>query len=245
LGLETCRQLAALGWDVLLGARDASAGKEAAKLLGAVGSVQSVVLDVVDPASVAALRPRLERQPLDALVNNAAVLLHGLDADKARRTLQVNYRGVVQLTDAYLPLLSARANIVMVSSGMGELANFGEPAHSRLTDPALDREDLTALADEFVAAVALGEHRKAGFPNNAYSVSKALLNGYTRVLSRELAVGERRVNAVCPGWVQTDMGGAGAPRKVQEGAKGIVWAAMLGAEGPKGGFFRDGKPLAW
>jgi len=53
------------------------------------------------------------------------------------------------------------------------------------------------------------------------------------------------VNSVCPGWVATDMGGAGAPRSVTEGAQGIVWAATLPNDGPNGGFFRDGKPLPW
>jgi hypothetical protein len=41
------------------------------------------------------------------------------------------------------------------------------------------------------------------------------------------------------------MGGAGASRSVEEGAKGIVWAALLDPGGPTGGFFRDGKPIAW
>jgi len=53
------------------------------------------------------------------------------------------------------------------------------------------------------------------------------------------------VNAVDPGWVQTDMGGPAAPRTVEEGAAGIVWAATLPADGPTGGFFRDGRPIPW
>ena len=54
-----------------------------------------------------------------------------------------------------------------------------------------------------------------------------------------------KVNAVCPGWVRTDMGGQGAPLAVEEGAAGIVWAATLAKDGPNGGFFRHGKRIAW
>jgi len=53
------------------------------------------------------------------------------------------------------------------------------------------------------------------------------------------------VNSVCPGWVATDMGGAGAPRAVEEGAASVMWAATLPDDGPTGGFFRDGKQLPW
>jgi NAD(P)-dependent dehydrogenase (short-subunit alcohol dehydrogenase family) len=53
------------------------------------------------------------------------------------------------------------------------------------------------------------------------------------------------VNAVNPGWVQTDMGGSAAPRPVEEGADSIVWAAMLPNNGPTGGFFRDRRPVPW
>ena len=76
----------------------------------------------------------------------------------------------------------------------------------------------------------------------AYSVSKAALNALTRLLAADLR--PILVNAVCPGWVATDMGGAGG-RPVSEGAAGIVWAATLPDDGPTGGFFRDGRPIDW
>jgi NAD(P)-dependent dehydrogenase (short-subunit alcohol dehydrogenase family) len=79
----------------------------------------------------------------------------------------------------------------------------------------------------------------------AYQVTKAALNALTRTLAGELRGARILVNAVCPGWVATDMGGAGAPRSISEGAAGIVWAATLPDSGPTGGFFRDGKPLPW
>jgi NAD(P)-dependent dehydrogenase (short-subunit alcohol dehydrogenase family) len=79
----------------------------------------------------------------------------------------------------------------------------------------------------------------------AYSISKAALNAFTRILAAELPAGTGiLVNSVDPGWVATDMGGRGG-RPVEEGAKGIVWAATLPDNGPTGGFFYDGKPAPW
>ncbi|HEY3019222.1 MAG TPA: SDR family oxidoreductase [Solirubrobacteraceae bacterium] len=82
----------------------------------------------------------------------------------------------------------------------------------------------------------------AGTP--AYHVSKAALNALTRTLAAELRSDGILVNAICPGWTATDMGGAGG-RPVEEGAASVVWGVTLGDDGPTGGFFRDGRPLDW
>ncbi|MBV9959923.1 MAG: SDR family NAD(P)-dependent oxidoreductase, partial [Acidobacteria bacterium] len=79
----------------------------------------------------------------------------------------------------------------------------------------------------------------------AYSVSKVALNAVTRMLASELRASQILVNSVCPGWVATEMGGADAPRTVEEGAASVMWAVELPDDGPTGGFFRDGEPLAW
>jgi NAD(P)-dependent dehydrogenase (short-subunit alcohol dehydrogenase family) len=77
----------------------------------------------------------------------------------------------------------------------------------------------------------------------AYRLSKAALNALTRTLaSDEPWV---KVNTMCPGWVRTDMGGAAAPRSVEEGADTAVWLATLPEDGPSGGFFRDRRPIPW
>jgi NAD(P)-dependent dehydrogenase (short-subunit alcohol dehydrogenase family) len=76
-------------------------------------------------------------------------------------------------------------------------------------------------------------------------VNKTALNAITRLLAVELEGEGILVNSVCPGWVRTDMGGASASRSVEEGAASVLWAARLGPDGPTGGFFRDGKALAW
>jgi NAD(P)-dependent dehydrogenase (short-subunit alcohol dehydrogenase family) len=78
----------------------------------------------------------------------------------------------------------------------------------------------------------------------AYSISKLALNGLTKMLAAELKSSRIIVNSVCPGWVATEMGGADAPRTVEEGAASVVWAVTIPDDGPTGGFFRDGRPLS-
>lgn len=244
LGFETCRQLIQRGWNVLLAARDSYQGKRAAADLGEAAAV--VHLDLEQPASIEALARSLANGPrLDALVNNAGASFDGLDENVARRTLDINLHGPQRLTDALLPSLAESANIVMVSSGMGELSHVSKSLQEQLLDSRLQRRDIEVLATAFIAAVSERRPEREGFPSNAYSVSKVLLNAFTRVLARELSGTQRRVNAVCPGWVSTRMGGAAAPRSVEHGARTIVWAATLGSSGPQGGFFRDEKAVDW
>jgi NAD(P)-dependent dehydrogenase (short-subunit alcohol dehydrogenase family) len=78
-----------------------------------------------------------------------------------------------------------------------------------------------------------------------YRLSKTALNALTRILNDELTGSGVKVNSVCPGWVRTDMGGAGAHLSIEEGARGIVWAATLPDDGPSGGFFRHGERIPW
>jgi NAD(P)-dependent dehydrogenase (short-subunit alcohol dehydrogenase family) len=82
-----------------------------------------------------------------------------------------------------------------------------------------------------------------GYP--AYRMSKAALNALTRITAAELGGGNIKVNAMCPGWVKTDMGGANATRTPEEGADTAIWLATLPEDGPTSGFFRDRKPIAW
>jgi NAD(P)-dependent dehydrogenase (short-subunit alcohol dehydrogenase family) len=91
----------------------------------------------------------------------------------------------------------------------------------------------------------LGQLSEMGSGTPAYRISKAALNALTRTLAADLAGANVLVNAVCPGWVRTDMGGPQAPRSVEQGADTAIWLATLPDGGPSGGFFRDRKPIAW
>jgi carbonyl reductase 1 len=248
IGLEVCRQLAQRGMRVLLTSRNAERGQQAAEGLAREGlAVEARQLDVADGASVASFGRTLAEagEPVHALVNNAGVSLDGFDAEVAERTLATNTFGAAAVTDAVLPQVPRGGRVVMVSSGMGDLSAFSEALRARFLDPDLDRAGLDSLLREFVEAVRRGEHRRQGWPGNAYRVSKAGLNALVRVLTPSLRDRGVLINAVCPGWVRSDMGGAGAPRSLQKGASGVVWAATLGPAGPTGGIFRDGRPIDW
>lgn len=210
LGLAVCRQLAARGHRVWLGARDVAKGRAAARTLR--GDVEVVALDVADADAPA--RAFAAIGPVDVLVNNAGVHYDdwqnaiGADWTIVREAFATNLFGAWRCAQCWAPAMkNARwGRIVNVSSEAGSLAQMG-----------------------------------AGTP--AYATSKAALNALTKILADELASTGVLVNAVCPGWTATDMGGGGRP--VEEGAAGIVWAATLPDGGPTGGFFRDGRPLSW
>jgi NAD(P)-dependent dehydrogenase (short-subunit alcohol dehydrogenase family) len=177
-------------------------------------------LDVSDPDSIASFAERV-KGPLDVLVNNA-----GVYTGSPRDIWAVNVRGPLLLTRALAGKLAKGARVVMVTSGLGSLPNQAASLQHKLQDSHLTIEDILALCER---------------PPGGYGPSKAALNALTRLFARELP--EARVNAVCPGWVRTDMGGPGAPRSVEQGAASVLWACRLPADGPTGGLFRDGRPI--
>lgn len=218
IGLEVVRQLGHEGFATVLGSRDPGRGEAAAGGLRREGLEPIVMaLDVADDESVAALAARVrdEFERCDVLVNNAAI------------HYDIGQRGAS--ADLAIVREAFETNVLgawrLVEALLGLLRRA---PHGRIVNVSSQGGSLASMG--------------GGTP--AYSVSKAALNAMTRVLAGELDAGGILVNAVCPGWTATDMGGAGG-RPVGQGAASVVWAALLPDDGPTGGFFRDGRALPW
>lgn len=251
IGFEICRQLGKQGVHVVLTSRTADSGEKAcAELAGDGVTAEAFTLDVRDADGVAALVEHVKSRHggLDILVNNAGVAMSGFDEEVARVTMNTNVFAPVAIYDQLLPLMRPGGRVVMVSSGMGERSFLSEALAARL-DGETTRDGVLAMMREFVDDVAAGTHESKGWPSSAYRMSKIALNKLTEVIGAELdeADDDRGIliNAACPGWVRTDMGGPHATRTPAEGAETPVWLALLGEDGPQGGFFRDGKPVSW
>src|SRR2546428_8534536 len=244
LGLETSNQLRAKGFRVILTNRDEEKGAAAIRGLDPNGrDVGYHQLDITDAASISAGEkdiPGLVAR-LDLLVNNAGIGSWGADRLASARTIATNYFGSRDVTDALLPFIPDAGRAGMVSSGLGELSYLGRDLRPRFEDPSLTRPALDSLVNSYLSDLEKGEAKSAGWPS-AYSVSKVAMNALTRILARALAPRKIRVNSVCPGWVRTDMGGPGANRSVEVGARSIVLGAML-PDDATGGFYRDGKRI--
>lgn len=233
------------GYRVVLASRSELEGeREAARARARGRDVIALSLDVTSAESREAFSQALGSEPLGAIVSNAGIALDGFDVEVVQKTLAVNYFGATAIVRALEDRLVPGSRVVMVSSAMGALDGFDKRVRARFERPASYAAIDEALA-AFEAHVRDGRETAEGWPRSAYRVSKVALNAWTRLYAEELRARDVHVNAVCPGWVRTRMGGAGASRSVREGAEGVVWAAMLPAGGPTGGFFRDGRPVPW
>lgn len=230
IGREIAAQLADLGHTVIIGARSLARGQATAEELRATGgNVTAVALDVTDPASMAAAAEtvRITHGRLDALINNAGIsnqpgadfagqLPRSADVDQIRYVFETNVFGVIAATSAFLPLLRR--------SDSPRIVNVSSSAGS-----------LAALADfNNTDPIALG-----------YVASKTALTAVTMMYARDLIAERILVNAVCPGFVATDLNnhhGTGTPA---EGARSAVRMATIAADGPTGTFTDVDGPVAW
>lgn len=216
IGKEVCRQLAGRGLLVLLTARDLTKAQAACQEIGA-DNILAKELDVTDEASIQALRDEIEAEyeRLDVLVNNAAI-----HYDHWQKALAADFDIVNEAIDTnlYGPWRMAQTFAPLLKKSAGP----------RIVNVSSGSGSLATMG--------------AGPP--AYNVSKTALNALTRMLAAEMGADGILVNAICPGWVATEMGGEGG-RPIPDGAAGIVWAATLPDDGPTGGFFRDQQPLEW
>jgi NAD(P)-dependent dehydrogenase (short-subunit alcohol dehydrogenase family) len=217
IGREVARQLAERGLRVFVTARDAAAAEAAA---GEVGGVP-LVLDVTVPAQVEqAVATVRQAGGLDVLVNNAAAF-----ADWQATGLGTDLASV----DAVW-----QTNVL----GPWRMVQAFAPLLEQAPAP---RVVMVTSASGSHGATDFGLANPGMVP---YAVTKAAANALTRKLAAEMPFA--RVNAVDPGLTATAPGmEAMGARPVPDGAASVVWAATVPADGPTGGFFRDGAPLPW
>jgi NAD(P)-dependent dehydrogenase (short-subunit alcohol dehydrogenase family) len=217
IGFEIVRMLAKQGHEVVLTARDAQKGKEAQEKLAAQAlKVHFIQLDVTNENDINRLKEYVEEnfQRLDVLINNAGILVGN------ENSLNVSKQSVLShLETNFLGpfLLSQRLIPVLRKSDEGRIINFST-SMARLSAP--------------------------GPGTAAYRFSKVAVNGLTAMMAADLSDTNIKINSMDPGWVKTDMGGAGAGRSVSEGADTAVWLATTD-QIPSGKFFRDRKVLDW
>jgi NAD(P)-dependent dehydrogenase (short-subunit alcohol dehydrogenase family) len=220
IGRAVARGLALGGWVTVAGSRDRGRGEALAGELAGEGlEVSPHQLDVTDQESVDRLASFLRDGPgrVDALVNNAAILY-----DTWQRPSEADLGQVVAAFET---------NVVgawRVSEALIPLIRAGGRG-GRIVNVSSGSATLAEMG--------------SGAP--AYSVSKTALNALTRQLAGELRRDGILVNSVCPGWVATEMTGGAGGRTPEEGAASVIWAVEIPNDGPTGGFFRDGRPLAW
>ncbi|KAG8391798.1 hypothetical protein BUALT_Bualt01G0224400 [Buddleja alternifolia] len=258
IGFEICRQLASQGISVVLTARNEQRGIEAVEKLKKSGLSDNIMfhrLDVMDLASIVSLAEFIRSQigKLDILVNNAGISgttdNSGGGGAKSKRSaydiaaecLQINYYGTKRTTETLLPLLqlSESPRIVNVSSTYGQLSGIRHRwAKETLNDVKnLTEEKIDQVLNEYLKDFKEGSAEAKGWPSywGSYCVSKAAVTAYTRLLAKKYP--NMLINAVCPGWVRTDLSGHSGTLSPEGGAKSPVRLALLPNDGPSGMFF--------
>ncbi|MGD1844965.1 MAG: SDR family oxidoreductase [Salibacteraceae bacterium] len=211
IGLAVVRQLAEKGYRVLLGCRNPKAGEKAIAPWPDLAG--RIVVEQLDVSSLDSIRSCFE----------------GVQRAYGRLDALVNNAGIHY--DTWHEAQNA------------DLQNVRETLETNLFGPWQMVEIFLPLLGQGARVVNVssgaGALQGMGPGTPGYSVSKAALNVLTLKLAAEWQSKGILVNSVCPGWVRTEMGGAAAPRSVDEGADTIVWAADLPKDGPSGKFFRD------
>ena len=218
IGYATVKELLKLGHTVILTSRNIKDGHRAVSKLEKYGKVIYHQLDVSNPGSVEDISKFVENQfgRIDILINNA-----GINYDTWQKAVDANLVNVEETlnTNLYGAWRMAQAFIpLMKKNKKGRIVNVSSGS---------------------------GAFAEMGSGTPAYSISKAALNVLTIKLAYEVRKDGILVNAVCPGWVRTQMGGSAAPRSFEKGAETIVWAATLPNNGHTAGFFRDKKKIEW
>ncbi len=221
MGLAASRQLAKLGHRVIMTSRDRDKGLAAVEGLKSEGlDVEYQQLDVVNPDHIQRLADHIKNnyEKLDVLINNAGI--YPVDPDNPTSTVfkakPETILGTFE-TNSLAPLMVSQA-LIPLMKGSGRVVNVSSTMGQLST---------------YVGGTA------------DYRISKTALNAVTRIFSYEMKDTNVKVNCLCPGWVQTSMGGPTADRSPDEGAETTVWLATLPDDGPNGRYFRDKEEMDW
>lgn len=224
IGFEVCRQLAQKQLQVILTSRDESKGKASVRELQEEGLLNLLYhqLDITNPESINQLVSFIQDKfnRLDVLVNNAGICIDTKrPPDNSIFKMKTDTLRTTLETNLYGPLRLCQAFAPLMA----------ERSYGRIVNVSSIAGQLSSMR---------GRHP-------SYRISKSAVNALTRILADELRDTHVLVNAVCPGWVKSDLGGPNACRDLSEGADTVVWLATLPDDGPTGLFFRDRKPLDW
>jgi carbonyl reductase 1 len=185
---------------------------------------------------------------LDCLVNNAAIAYKNADPtpheQQAKPTLDINFRGTVDLTERMLPLLQkgSDARIVNVASTAGRLSQLSPELQTKFSSDQLTMSELHALVDDYERSVLDGSYRQKGWSQSNYGFSKLAVIAATRVLARTNP--NLAINSCCPGYCKTDMTSQGGTRPPQEGARNAVIPATM-ENPPTGQHFANYQLASW
>lgn len=220
IGFEIARQLLARGFHAIIASRSGSHAKNALnQLQGAERKrASTLVLDVSNSASIAAAAAAYAAiaPHLDVLINNAGIYP---DENTSILTISREQMQTTFHTNTFGPLEVTQAFVPYLKKASA----------ARVINLSSGYGQLDGLS--------------ATVPS--YCLSKFALNGVTIMLAEALKEHGIAVNAMCPGWVRTDMGGSGAPRSVEEGADTAVWLATDASRELTGKFFRDRSEIPW
>jgi NAD(P)-dependent dehydrogenase (short-subunit alcohol dehydrogenase family) len=256
IGREICRQLDELGHTVILGSRDLTKGVTAARSMSKRVIVKQ--LDVTDDESIRNLFDfvKTEFGKLDVLINNAGLGTNARENGNAimghaKRMVGNNLPQIWRMARNFIPMLRKAGilanqkqaeNVSLMQVKFIMETNFYGPW--RMIQTFIPLLEKSAEGRIINLSSGLGELKSLTGMYPGYSLSKSSLNALTIMFSNSLKEKNIKVNAMCPGWVKTDMGGPGATREVGEGADTAVWLATE-PEIPSGRFFRDRKIIDW
>ena len=223
MGLATCQALADKEFHVLLASRNLESGKSAAMALSDQGlSVEAVKLEMTSQTDIEALADYLRdtHGRVDVLVNNAGIMIDG-DLNKPASICEADVEVIRETFEVNTigPMMLIKALLpLMQQAGYGRIVNISS---------------------------GMGQLSDMGGRHPGYRISKTALNAVTAIFAAELEGSGIAINAVCPGWVRTDMGGSNADRSPEQGIDTAIWLATSGDANQSGGFYRDQQIIDW